>query len=150
MKKIVRMLGVVIVIGIIIEAGLFFISTQPVSKEQDEQIFVVSGNKLQIVKKLKEEGFIKNDLQTLLYIVLTNKNLQAGTYYIDKSESSIDIINQIASGNTKMYAGTIRVMFTEGHILADYAKQIEEKFSNITADDFIKRTKDKSFLKKII
>lgn len=150
-KKLIIILGVLVVL--ILSIGIFsFYSLQSVSKTSDQVTFQIEPgrNKIEIVSDLKKAGLIKNKYVTLAYVFLTPKlNLQAGTYIINRNNSTIDIIKQIGSGNTKEKPVTIRITFVEGKRFVDYAKQISTNF-DITYDDFIALAENKTFLKSLI
>jgi len=138
----------VIVVAIII---LLVVSYQPVSKKSDEVTFVIKPgtNKVEIVSSLKKAGLIRSNLATLIYVFFTSDNLQAGTYIIDRSDSTFEIIKQIELGQTKEVPATIRITFVEGKRFVDYANLISNNF-DITYDEIIAKGEDKTFLKELI
>jgi UPF0755 protein len=150
-KKLLIILGVLLVIIISI-ITFFALSLKPVSKTSSEVTFIVKSgdNKFTIVDNLKKAGLIKNKIAALAYIfVMPNKNLQAGSYNMDRSDSAINIINKIADGKIIEVVPTIRVTFVEGKTFKDYAKLISTNF-DISYDDIIKKGADKEFLKELI
>lgn len=150
-KKLLIILGVLLVIIISI-ITFFALSLKPVSKTSSEVTFIVKSgdNKFTIVDNLKKAGLIKNKIAALAYIfVMPNKNLQAGSYNMDRSDSAINIINKIADGKIIEVVPTIRVTFVEGKTFKDYAKLISNNF-DISYDDIVKKGADKEFLKELI
>ncbi len=150
-KKVLGFSGVLIaiVIGVVIYG---FMSLKPVSKSPSEVTFSVQPNtsKIDIVKNLKKAGLIRSEIITLAYVFFQpNINLQAGDYTINKSSSTMDIINQIADGRIIDVVPTVRVTFVEGKRLVDYAELIGNYF-DVTAEEFIEKTSDKEFLKELI
>ena len=149
-KKLLIILGAFLGLLVILGA-LFYIETRPVSLESEDVYFTVNtgDNKLEILSNLKDAGLIKSKYFTLLYVLVQpGINLQAGTYKIYKASSSLQIIDQIASGDTKILADTIKVTFPEGLTIVDYS-EIIEKAMGISKEDFLKTVNDKSFINKM-
>ena len=134
-------------------AACFFIfALKPVSSKDKEVTFVIKPHtsKIAIVSDLKRAGLIRSKYATLAYVFFTpSLNLQAGTYAINKADSSIDIIKQIADGRIIDIVPTVQVTFVEGKRLVDYAKLISNNF-DIEYDEFIEKAADKGFLKELI
>ncbi|MBE6148977.1 MAG: endolytic transglycosylase MltG [Firmicutes bacterium] len=150
-KKLIIILGVLLTIII---AGVVFgiISMKPVSNTKDEVTFIIKPgtNKIDIVSDLKKAGLIKNKYIALAYVFFAaNSNLQAGTYIIDRANSTSEIIAQIAAGQTKEVPATVRITFVEGKRFVDYAKLISNNFE-ITYDEIIAKGEDKEYLKTLI
>ena len=150
-KKFVGIIG--ILLCLVVGVGIYaFISLQPVSKTTSEVTFSVkpSTSKIDIVKNLKKAGLIRSEIVTLAYVFFKpDLNLQAGDYTISRSQSTIDIIEQIADGRIIDVVPTVRVTFVEGKRLTDYATLISNNF-DITYDEFIEKASDKEFLKELI
>lgn len=150
-KKLIIILGVLLTI-IIASVVYGVISFQPVSKQSDEVTFIVKPgtNKIEIISDLKKAGLIKSKYAALAYVFFsTNTNLQAGTYIIDRANSTTEIIAQIANGNTMEVPATIRITFVEGKRFVDYAKLISNNF-DITYDSIIALGENKVYLNTLI
>lgn len=142
------------VIGLILIGSVIFcvLSLKPVSSSTDVVTFVVESgtNKIEIIDNLKKANVIRNKYVALAYVFFTpNANLQAGTYLIDRADSTGEIIRQIANGITKEVPVTVQVRFIEGKRFTDYAKLISNNFA-IEYDEIIATCADKDFLNELI
>ncbi|MBQ6840931.1 MAG: endolytic transglycosylase MltG [Bacilli bacterium] len=150
-KKVLIILGVAVAVFALL-IGYCVISLKPVSNKTDEVTFVIKPgtNKIDIINDLKKAELIKNKYVALAYVFFSSKsNLQAGTYIIDRSDSTLDIINQIAQGKTKEVPATVRITFVEGLRFVDYAKLISNNF-DITYDEIVAKGEDKDYLRSLI
>ena len=84
MKKKILLIPLVLIIIIILGIVLFYnLGLKAVSSDNTEVDFIVEEGSTyySVIKKLKEENLIKNELCFKIYIKLNNKNnIQAGTY----------------------------------------------------------------------
>lgn len=121
------------------------------SNSTDKELIVINPgtSRVDIVKKLAEDGFIKNEIVGIDYVYVNNLNLQAGEYHISKSQSLEEILNHIHEGEVKKKE-EIKVTFIEGKRIPDYAKVISEKFPNYTYEEVIAKFKDRDYAKKLI
>ena len=143
---------IAICLAIIIGSVIWgIVSLKPVSKRSDQVTFIIekNTNKIQIVENLKKAGLIKSKYATLAYVFFFTKNLQAGTYIIDRKDSAIEIMQQIGRGDTKEKPPIVEITFVEGKRFVDYAKLISNNF-DITYDEIIELGEDEEFLKELI
>ena len=150
-KKLIILIGIVLLLfgGAV---AFMVVSLKPVSKTTSEVTFEVAPNtsKIDIVKNLKSAGLIKNEFAALVYVFFNaNLNLQAGSYKINKANSTQDIIKQIAEGRIIDIVPTVEVTFVEGKRLVDYANLISNNFG-IEYNEFIEKCADKEFLQDLI
>ena len=101
-----------------------------------------------ILNTLKEKELIRNKLFSKIYIKLTNYNMQAGEYELNKSMSSIDIIKAIANGKVTD-KNNIILTFKEGQNIRDYAKIIAKNTNNKESDVF-NLLEDTSYIDSLI
>ena len=123
-----------IVLSIVLVTLWYSISLKAVSKKANSQeitIEIASGTSTKkIVKQLKKNGLIKNELSTKIYIKINKiKNLQAGKYTLDNSMSVKEIIKNITSGNVTNEE--INITFLEGKNIRWIAKKIESETNNL-------------------
>lgn len=89
----------------------------------ENKLFSVQNgqNLFEIAKNLEKEGLIKNRFFFDFYVILKGKErrLQAGKYFLNQSESIVEIAKKIISGDIAKMVVTIPEGFT--------VKQIEEK-----------------------
>lgn len=152
--KIKKLIILIVIVLLLIGGGIAFMveSLKPVSKNTSEVSFEVAPNtsKIDIVKNLKSAGLIKNEFAALVYVFFnSNLNLQAGSYKINKANSTQEIIKQIADGRIIDIIPTVEVTFVEGKRLVDYANLISNNFG-IEYNEFIEKCADKEFLQELI
>ena len=151
MKKKVAIISSIVIVIICIILYLF-LGLRSVSKESVQVKFNVRAgeNKVKIVSNLKSAGLIRSKVSALAYVFLNPKlNLQAGTYTLDKSMDTKQIIKNINDGKIDEIIATKKITFVEGRRITDYLKQIEVNFG-IKYDDMIKKLKDENFLDELI
>lgn len=141
---------IVLISGFLI--GLYIYGLSSVSKKSGEVTFKVNAgeSKLDVVKNLKDAGIIKSEISTILYIYLSgNSNLQAGTYTLDKSMDTKEIISVIHDGLILDTRKTFSMTFVEGQRLKDYVKLIS-KNTSYTEEEIYNVVKNDEFLNKLI
>lgn len=151
MKKKVAIISSIVIVIICIILYLF-LGLRSVSKESVQVKFNVRAgeNKVKIISNLKSAGLIRSRASALVYVFLNPKlNLQAGTYTLDKSMDTKQIIKNINDGKIDEIVATKKITFVEGRRITDYLKQIEVNFG-IKYDDMIKKLKDENFLDELI
>ena len=151
MKKKVAIISSIVIVIICIILYLF-LGLRSVSKESVQVKFNVRAgeNKVKIISNLKSAGLIRSRASALAYVFLNPKlNLQAGTYTLDKSMDTKQIIKNINDGKIDEIVATKKITFVEGRRITDYLKQIEVNFG-IKYDDMIKKLKDENFLDELI
>ena len=151
MKKKVAIISSIVIVIICIILYLF-LGLRSVSKESVQVKFNVRAgeNKVKIISNLKSAGLIRSRASALAYVFLNPKlNLQAGTYTLDKSMDTKQIIKNINDGKIDEIVATKKITFVEGRRITDYLKQIEVNFG-IKYDDMIKKLKDEDFLDELI
>ena len=151
MKKKVAIISSIVIVIICIILYLF-LGLRSVSKESVQVKFNVRAgeNKVKIVSNLKSAGLIRSKVSALAYVFLNPKlNLQAGTYTLDKSMDTKQIIKNINDGKIDEIIATKKITFVEGRRITDYLKQIEVNFG-IEYDDMVKKLKDEKFLDELI
>lgn len=151
MKKKVAIISSIVIVIIYIILYLF-LGLRSVSKESVQVKFNVRAgeNKVKIISNLKSAGLIRSRASALAYVFLNPKlNLQAGTYTLDKSMDTKQIIKNINDGKIDEIVATKKITFVEGRRITDYLKQIEVNFG-IKYDDMIKKLKDEDFLDELI
>ena len=141
-----------IVLSIVLVTLWYSISLKAVSKKANSQeitIEIASGTSTKkIVKQLKKNGLIKNELSTKIYIKINKiKNLQAGKYTLDNSMSVKEIIKNITSGNVTNEE--INITFLEGKNIRWIAKKIESETNNLE-EDVYKVLKDEEYINSLI
>jgi len=157
MKRRIKVKNVIIAIIILliiifnIVFGIYIFNMAAVDKKNviQKEIEIKSGMTVDsILALLKEEKLIKSELFSKIYIKLGKHNLQAGTYELNGSMSSFDIIKNIASGKiTTKY--NISITFREGLNVRKYAKEIEAKTNN-KYEDIMRVFEDENFAKEMI
>lgn len=130
--------------------GLYFFGLTSVSRNSDIVTFTIEkgqGTK-QIINNLSDAKIIKSKIATSVYVLLHKDIIiQAGTYEIDRSLDTKEILNMLKSGN--VVDNTVNVTFIEGKRITDYIKVITENFA-ISEEEVLNKLKDEEYLKQLI
>lgn len=126
-KRIIIGIGVILAI-IILCLGWYFFELRPVGKDNQIDLTIESKTStVSIIKLLKDNNLIHNELATKIYIYLSNNDsLKAGTYEFNQNMSTQTIIKMIDNGEVK--DDSITLSFIEGKKLVNYVKQISNAF----------------------
>lgn len=150
-KKII--IGVVGIFTLLLSLFIvyYFISIKAVDKNNTKEIvFNINPgtSKIDIAKKLKKSGIIRNDKTAIIYMFFNSDlSLQAGEYSLNKSMDLKEILTKFNKGDIKIETNTIT--FVEGKRLKEYIGLISQKF-NFTEEEIIQVINDKEFLKDMI
>lgn len=156
MKKRIKVKNVIIAIIILliiifnIIFGIYMFNMSPVNKKDitNKEINIKDMTGYQVVSLLKEEGLIRSELFSKIYVKLKNINMQAGLYELNTEMSSSEIIDTIASGKvTTKY--NISITFNEGLTVPQYARIISNNTTN-EFDDIMKVFEDREYAKELI
>ncbi|HCC04065.1 MAG TPA: endolytic transglycosylase MltG [Clostridiales bacterium] len=153
-KKVYIILGVIfaiVLIGVISVFAWYKIGTTAPKNEVNKEIVVEikSGTSTsEIVKTLKSNNVIRNELVAKMYIKLHKvKGLQAGKYLFNGNDSLSVVIDTISSG--KVMDETVTITFKEGKNMRYIASTIAEKTNN-TPNDVYNLLKDKDYITSLI
>lgn len=156
MKKRIKVKNVIIAIIILliiifnIIFGIYMFNMSAVDKKNaiQKEIEIKNMGGYEVVKLLKEEGLIRSELFTKIYVKLNNINMQAGIYELNSEMSTFDIIKTIESGKvTTKY--NISITFNEGLTVPQYARIISNNTNN-KFEDIIKIFEDREYAKELI
>lgn len=156
MKKRIKVKNVIIAIIILliiifnIVFGIYMFNMSAVNKKDitTKEIEIKNMTGYQIISRLKEEGLIRNELFSKIYVKLKKINMQAGLYELNTGMSSFDIIDTIANGKvTTKY--NISITFNEGLTVPQYARIISNNTTN-EFDDIMKVFEDREYAKELI
>ena len=153
-KRIYIILGIIfaiILIGIISVFTWYKIGTQAPKNENNNETIVEikSGTStVEILKQLKNNNIIRNELVAKIYIKLNNiAGLQAGKYSFSGQNSLKDVLNTLTTG--KVMDETVNITFKEGKNMRYIASTIAEKTNN-TANDVYNVLQDKEYITSLI
>ena len=148
-KKIILYIIIVIVILLTVLTIFYFNGLKSVAKVSEKVTFNINEgeNRFNIVSDLYTANVIKSKFSATIYVVLTNKKLQAGKYNLDRSNDSKAIINQISNGILGD-DNTINLTFVEGKRITDYANLISKTFG-YNYDDVLSVFKSQDVAKKM-
>ena len=157
MKKkgfiILGIIFLVILIAIISSLIWYNISLKQPSKDKAENIEAIveiktGTNTKQILKQLKQNGVIKNEFASKIYIALHEiRNLQAGKYEFTGQETLPEVLEILTSG--KVMDETVTITFLEGKNIRYIASTIAENTNN-TINDVYKQLEDKEYISSVI
>ena len=153
-KKVYIILGIIlgiILVGIISIFAWYKIGTSAPKNEENKEIIteIKSGTStVEIIKQLKNDNVIKNELVAKIYIKMHNiKGLQAGKYLFSGHDSLDVVLNTLTTG--KVMDETVNITFKEGKNMRYIASTIAEKTNN-TANDVYDLLKDKDYITSLI
>ena len=154
-KRIYIVLGIIFAIalvGIISFLVWYKIgTTAPKIKDSKEEkiVEIKSGTStIEIVKTLKNNNVIRNELVAKIYIKIHKiKGLQAGKYLFNGQDSLSDVLNILTTG--KVMDETVTITFKEGKNMRYIASTIAEKTNN-TPNDVYNLLKDKDYITSLI
>ena len=134
---------------LIILITFYNINLGAINKDYGTKFAIKSGESAtSVIKRLKEENLIKNELVVKIYCKLNNKiSFQAGEYDLHQYMDVKTIINKFNTGD--VIKDTITLKLVEGKRLIDYAEVISNTFS-FDKEEVLNTLKDKEFLKELI
>lgn len=151
-KKIIIIIASIFLVLLIGIASYMFLLSPVENKNDSNIVFVVNKGegKKEIVANLKKANLVRSKYATLMYIVLSNnKNIQAGSYNLNRSLNTKEIINQLNSGDAiKLSKPSVSITFKEGITLKKYLELISENM-DLNYDEMLKTINDKTFVKEL-
>ena len=148
--KFLLFLLLLIIILILIILGIYKYQTSAVSSNTDPKIITVEegDNYFSIASKLKEKNLIRSETFYKIYLKFANLNsLITGDYELNEAMSVQEIV-KVLSDEDSGKTNTIKLTFREGLNITQMAKIVEEK-TDITADEFINKLSDQTFLQSL-
>ena len=157
MKKkgyiILGIIFLIILIAVISAIIWYNVSIKQPNKDSSENIGAIVEIKTgtstkEILKQLKQNGVIKSDFASKIYIALNEvKGLQAGKYSFTGNETLPEVLDILSSG--KVMDETVTITFLEGKNMRYIASTIAEKTNN-TTNDVYKLLEDKEYIASLI
>lgn len=146
-KPLLILASILILIPIII----YNYNLSSVSNKKEEVVFIVEEGDTysSLSSTLKQVNMIKSEFFYKVYIKIHNpKNLQAGTYYLNKNMNVKKIVQTLNKGphSSGKY---INITFKEGINMRRIVKLISDN-TNISEEEIYKTLKDETYLNKII
>lgn len=147
--KFLLFLLLLIIILVLIALGIYKYETSAVSSNTDPKIITVDegDNYISIASKLKEQNLIRSETFYRLYLRFANPGtLMSGDYELNEAMSVPEIIKVLSDENSR--DSTVKITFREGLNITQIAKIVEEK-TDITAEEFINKLADTSYLQSL-
>lgn len=155
MKKLIKILLVLILLGALLCGGAFFtykyMLTAPSDNSETVNIYIEKGsNYSKIAKLLKDNGVIRNEYAYKIYLKFhTPGKLEYGDYIIAQNLSVDEVIKVLEAGSVTL-ATTKKVTFVEGKNMRYIIKKITENFDYISEEDILNKLKDEKYLDELI
>lgn len=152
-KNKVWIIGGSVIGGIILLIGALLLTYNillgKVSKKSEVVYFTVeTGTSTRnIITNLKEANLIKSEMAALIYVKLHNLGLQAGTYELDRTMDTKEIISKISKGEVFLNVKTLT--FVEGRRLLSYVKTIASNYP-YTEEEILNVLSNKEYLNSLI
>ena len=150
MKKKIIIIGLLIAVLALFITSLYFYGLTPVKSESEKVIFRINSgtSTKEIIDNFVSEKSIKSKNSSFSYLkVHRNFILKAGTYELDRNDSTRDIFRKINAGD--IYDDSIKITFNEGKRITHYATLINENFG-YNENDVISTINDEAYLKELI
>ncbi len=147
--KFLLFLLLLIIIIVLIAIGIYKYEIGAVSSNTDSKIITIDegDNYISIASKLKEQNLIRSETFYRLYLRFANPStLMSGDYELNEAMSVPEIIKVLSDENSR--DSTIKITFREGLNITQIAKIVEEK-TDITAEEFINKLADTSYLQSL-
>ena len=147
--KFLLFLLLLIIILVLIALGIYKYETSAVSSNTDPKTITVDegDNYISIASKLKKQNLIRSETFYRLYLRFANPGtLMSGDYELNEAMSVPEIIKVLSDENSR--DSTLKITFREGLNITQIAKIVEEK-TDITAEEFINKLADKSYLQSL-
>ena len=149
MKK--RIIPMLIIIIMLAGIGLCYFMTLPVQSKSEKVNFLINKGETSktIIKNLKDEGLIKNETFTYIYVKVNGlSDIKAGNFVLDKNMSLREIFKAISdSKNSKEDSYTIT--FPEGKNMRGIISIITTN-TTITEEEILTKLSDQDYLTKLI
>lgn len=154
-KKNKKRNGLVFVLGLILVCflgayGYFKYSLSAVNKDLKTE-FVIRSNESfnSVVKRLKQEGLIQNELMVKLYVKLNNNvSLKAGIYDLN-GYMSVEEILATLSDASKAHFDDITVTIIEGEWCKHIAKTMEQYF-DVSEEELLSLWNDEEYVRSLM
>ncbi len=151
-KRLVIAIIMLIIILLLFLVSLFFFMLSPVGESKSDIEYTIESGTTpyEVFKDLEEKDIIRSELFTKLYVKLTGNNIEfkAGTYTINDSLGSIQII-KVLSGNNYSNGNEVSLTFKEGFEIVDFIEIIINN-TNIIEEEIKEKLNDKEYLKSLI
>lgn len=125
--------------------GLFFYLDSPLKNEDEKVLFTVfkGSSVVSISKDLEAQGLIRSSYFSKLYTKFNKITLKAGTYSLDTSMKTSEILDILEQGKTTFFKVTI----PEGLSLKKLALFLESK-DVVSSNDFLEEASNPTLLAK--
>lgn len=130
--------------------GYFKLSLSAVNQEIQTE-FVVSSNESlnSILKRLKQEGLIQNELMAKVYVKLNNNvSLKAGSYDLNGYMSVEEILSTLSDAS-KAHFDDVTVTIIEGEWCKHIASTMEQHF-DVTAEELLALWNDEDYVRSLM
>ena len=145
MKKVLLIIGIILVLLIIGGVGFYFWGITPKDNNDNVVVFTIEPgtSKTVIAKNLAKAGLIKSDIALDVYLFFNKINIQAGDYELSSNMKPEDMLKKFSAGDVKINSSTITLV--EGKRLTDYADALAEKldFSKDDIAEIVDNTPEK-------
>ena len=96
MKKVLLIIGIILVLLIIGGVGFYFWGITPKDNNDNVVVFTIEPgtSKTTIAKNLAKAGLIKNDLALDVYLFFNKINIQAGDYELSSNMKPEDMLKK--------------------------------------------------------
>ncbi|PEA56490.1 hypothetical protein CON64_03530 [Bacillus pseudomycoides] len=152
-KKLRRVIAVIFIALLVVCGGTYAYVTsalQPLNtaSKQEIEVEIPKGSSTsKIGEILEDKGIVKNGTIFSFYAKMKSKNLQAGTYLLNPSMNTEEIMGQMSSGNVHRPV-VYKVTVKEGAQVVEIADTIAKELK-WNKEDVVRQLNDKAFVQKL-
>lgn len=150
-KKLVLFIFLLILTVILFAISIFFYNLSPVGKKNSDISYEIKSGMTpyEVFEDLDNKNIIRSELFTKIFIKITHEpEFKAGTYTINDSMSTIDIIKEL-SGSDYKSGEEVALTFKEGYEMVDLIEIVTSN-TTITKDEIENKLKDEEYLNSLI
>jgi UPF0755 protein len=150
LKKSVKLSLFIILFLFLFSICFFFFKLSGFNKDEVIEYEVKKGSSIyNVLVDLDKNNIIRDSLFSKIYVKLFNiSGFQAGTYDLNRSYSSIKIINMLRDGDVNK-KDEVNITFKEGKSIVNLVKLIVDNTNN-TEEDVYNLLKDKEYIDSLI
>lgn len=149
MKKVLFILGGILLLLIILGVSFYFWGMGAKSSDTNLVTFVISNgtSKTTVAKNLEQDGLIRSQYVLDFYLFFSRDNIQAGEYELSPSMTPKQMIEKFSKGDVKI--NTVSVTLREGLRITDYASELSKNL-DFTEEEFLAQVNDSTFLEELV
>lgn len=147
--------GFVLLLGLVLVCflgafGYYKLSLTAVNEDKESEFAVETNESLNsVLKRLKQEGFIKNEFTVKLYVKLNNNvSLKAGVYDLNGYMSADEILATLSDAS-KAHFDDVTVTIVEGEWCKHIANTMEQYF-DVSSEELLELWNNEEYIRSLM